>query len=243
MTEFAKYVADGAYHWDAASPSLTKHVAFTSGRYEAVMRQNVKWQGSTVLDIATGDARLAAYAADAGANLIIGIDLSRTGIMAGKERWKREKPGTAQRAAFVQADGCVLPVADRAVDVVIASEIIEHVHDPRAFLREAVRPLRDNGTLIVTTPYRLTEQPLDPHHTHEYFPGELEKLMKEVMCDVKISISHPAWVTSLYTLHGWATPFRLLVNAMAVFGANPFLSWPIGRYAAQITAVGHGRLA
>lgn len=90
MTEFAKYIADGAYHWDAASPSLKKHVAFTSGRYEAVMRQNVKWQGSTVLDIATGDARLAAYAADAGARLIVGIDQSRIGIMAGKDRWLRE---------------------------------------------------------------------------------------------------------------------------------------------------------
>src|SRR5262249_39631287 len=163
--------------------------AFTSGRYEAVMRQNVKWHGSTVLDIATGDARLAAYAADAGAKLIIGIDLSRTGIMAGKERWRREKPDTARRAAFIQTHGCVLPVADQAVDVVIASEIIEHVNDPRDFLREAVRPLREDGTLIVTTPYRLTEQPLDPHHTHEYFPGELEKLMKEVMRNVSVTLS------------------------------------------------------
>jgi ubiquinone/menaquinone biosynthesis C-methylase UbiE len=240
--EFAKYVADGAYHWDAASTSLTKHVAFTSGRYAAVIRQPVKWSGATVLDIACGDARLAAYIADAGAKLVVGVDLSHVGLKVGRDRWTREQPQTMQNASFVQGDGMALPVADGVFDIVVASEIIEHVGDPRVFLKEAARPLKENGTLIVTTPHRLTENPLDPHHTHEYFPGELESLLKGFFADVHITLSHPAWVTSLYTLHGWAEPFRWLVNALAVTGRNPFLSWPIGRYAAQITAFGRGRI-
>jgi ubiquinone/menaquinone biosynthesis C-methylase UbiE len=243
QVEFAKYVADGAYHWDAASSSLTKHVAFTSGRYAAVIQQPVKWAGSTVLDIACGDARLAAYIAEAGASLVVGVDLSHVGLSVGRARWTREQPKTASSATFVQGDGLFLPVADQAFDVVVASEVIEHVDDPADFLREASRPLKAEGTIIVTTPYRLTEHPLDPHHTHEYFPGELESLMKRFFHDVRITLTHPAWVTSLYTLHGWAEPFRLLVNALAVSGHNPFLSWPIGRYAAQITAFGRDRIA
>jgi len=242
QVEFAKYVADGAYHWDAASSSLTRHVAFTSGRYAAVIQQPVKWLGATVLDIACGDGRLAAYAAEAGAGLIVGVDLSHVGLSVGRDRWSREQPQSIRRAAFAQADGGSLPVASEAFDIVIASEIIEHVTDPRQFLSEASRPLKSDGAIIVTTPYRLTEHPLDPHHTHEYFPGELEAVMREFFSDVRITLTHPAWVTSLYTLHGWAEPFRWLVNALAVAGHNPFLSWPIGRYAAQITALGRGRI-
>ena len=242
QAEFAKYVADGAYHWDAASSSVTKHVAFTSGRYAAVIRQPVNWAGSTVLDIACGDGRLAAYAAEAGARLVVGIDLSHVGLSVGRDRWTQEQPESVRRAAFAQGDGVSLPVASEAFDIVIASEIIEHVNDPRIFLREASRPLKSGGAIIVTTPYRLTESPLDPHHTHEYFPGELEFLMREFFNDIHITLTHPAWVTSLYTLHGWAKPFRWLVNALAVTGHNPFLSWPIGRYAAQITALGKRRI-
>src|SRR5437773_10474401 len=100
QVEFAKYVADGAYHWDAASSSLTKHVAFTSGRYAAVLRQPVKWTGSTVLDIACGDARLAAYIAEAGAKLVVGVDLSHIGLTSGRNRWKRERPESAGRATI-----------------------------------------------------------------------------------------------------------------------------------------------
>ena len=86
QVEFAKYLADGAYHWDAASSSLTKHVAFTSGRYGAVIQQPVKWADATVLDIACGDARLAAYVAAAGAKLVVGVDLSHVGLVGGRVR-------------------------------------------------------------------------------------------------------------------------------------------------------------
>lgn len=242
QTEFEKYLKDGAYHWDAVSASLTKHVAFTSGRYAAVLRQPVKWAGAGVLDIACGDGRLSAYAAAAGARMVVGVDLSHVGLSTGRTRWQKERPDLAARSALVQADGLALPVAAEVFDVVIASEVIEHVDDAERFIKEASRPLKRDGALIVTTPYRLTEAPLDPHHVHEYFPGELESLLKSRFRDVRITLTHPAWVTSLYTLHGWAEPFRWLVNALAVAGHNPFLSWPIGRYAAQITAIGRGRI-
>jgi len=241
-TEFAKYVKDGAYHWDAVSSSPSKHVAFTSGRYAVVMNQAVKWTDATVLDIACGDARLSAFVAEAGARFVVGVDLSHIGISAGRIRWNREQRGTLARAAFIQGDGLKLPVAGNTFDIVIASEVIEHVNDPREFIVEASRPLKQGGTLIVTTPYRLTETPLDPHHTHEYFPGELTELMKDFFSDVQVTVSHPAWVTSLYTLNGWAKPFRFLTNMLAIIGSNPFTAWPIGRYAAQITIAGQKKL-
>jgi len=38
-------------------------------------------------------------------------------------------------------------------DVVIATEVVEHLYDPRLFVRQASRLLRSGGTLVLTTPY------------------------------------------------------------------------------------------
>jgi SAM-dependent methyltransferase len=45
------------------------------------------------------------------------------------------------------------PVADAQADVVLATETIEHVPDPPAFLAEAKRCLRPGGRLVLTVPF------------------------------------------------------------------------------------------
>lgn len=45
-----------------------------------------------------------------------------------------------------------LPYADGSFEVVTATEIIEHLENPRAFLREIARVLRPGGLCIISTP-------------------------------------------------------------------------------------------
>ncbi|MBM3977568.1 MAG: class I SAM-dependent methyltransferase [Planctomycetes bacterium] len=45
-----------------------------------------------------------------------------------------------------------LPYADEAMDAVVAIEVVEHVEDQFAFLRELARVTRPGGTVVVTTP-------------------------------------------------------------------------------------------
>ncbi len=45
-----------------------------------------------------------------------------------------------------------LPAEDGAFDVVIALDVQEHLHDPRAFNRELFRVVRPGGHVVVTTP-------------------------------------------------------------------------------------------
>lgn len=56
--------------------------------------------------------------------------------------------------AVVQAllDGVDLPFADASFDVVVLSEVIEHLVDPDGAVDEAWRVLRPGGTFLVTTP-------------------------------------------------------------------------------------------
>jgi predicted SAM-dependent methyltransferase len=44
------------------------------------------------------------------------------------------------------------PIADKSVDAVTASEIIEHIVDDVAFLKECYRVLKPGGKLIISTP-------------------------------------------------------------------------------------------
>jgi SAM-dependent methyltransferase len=56
----------------------------------------------------------------------------------------------------VDLDAQRLSFPDGAADVVAAVETIEHLENPRAFLRELVRLLRHGGWVVVTTPNQLS---------------------------------------------------------------------------------------
>jgi len=77
-----------------------------------------------------------------------------------------------------------LPLRDGSVDVVANLQVIEHLWDQEGFLAECHRVLRPGGTLIVTTPNRLTfspgqDTPLNPFHTRELAPSELDEMLRE----------------------------------------------------------------
>ena len=61
-------------------------------------------------------------------------------------------------ATVVQANGLTLPFADCSFDRIIASEVLEHVPDDLAVMRELFRVLRPGGRLAATVPAALPEQ-------------------------------------------------------------------------------------
>jgi SAM-dependent methyltransferase len=50
-------------------------------------------------------------------------------------------------------DGYTWPVDNACADVVLATETLEHVPDPRQFVHEAFRTLRPGGNIILTVPF------------------------------------------------------------------------------------------
>lgn len=62
--------------------------------------------------------------------------------------------GLATGMAFLRADlnRDPIPVPDRSADVAISIETIEHLENPRAFVRELVRIVKPGGWIVVTTP-------------------------------------------------------------------------------------------
>jgi SAM-dependent methyltransferase len=86
------------------------------------------------------------------------------------------------RIGAVRGNLAGLPVHGSSVDVVANLQVIEHLWDQEGFLAECRRVLRPGGRLLVTTPNRLTfspgrETPLNPFHTRELAPSELDSML------------------------------------------------------------------
>lgn len=72
------------------------------------------------------------------------------------------------------ADVYALPIKGETMDCIIASEIIEHVSDPKRFIYALYTALKPGGKLIITTPYNEKIQQslcihcnqLTPHNAH-----------------------------------------------------------------------------
>ena len=66
--------------------------------------------------------------------------------------------GLSDAVTFVGADldSARLPLDDGSADVTAAVEVIEHLENPRAFVRELTRITKPGGWIVVTTPNQLS---------------------------------------------------------------------------------------
>lgn len=111
--------------------------------------------GERVLDLGCGGGRHAFECYRRGAH-VVALDLNlsdlqgvATMLVAMDETGESRQPGTA---VALRGNAHHLPFPDGAFDVVIASEILEHIPDDEAAIAEAVRVLRPGGRLAVTVP-------------------------------------------------------------------------------------------
>jgi SAM-dependent methyltransferase len=120
---------------DLAVPDFDRRRSFLLGELRADDR---------VLDLGCGDGVFSAVAADAGA-AVMGVDVAQAALA----RARRRAPQIEYRLA--PFDG-PLPLDDNVVELVWASEVIEHVADTARWLSEVRRVLVPGGRLLLTTP-------------------------------------------------------------------------------------------
>jgi SAM-dependent methyltransferase len=101
---------------------------------------------------------------------------------------------TAQRATgveLIQTDALHLPY-DAEFDVVGAFDVIEHIADDGAAVREMIRAVRSDGGLILTVPqHRFLWSPFDDYvrHHRRYSRAQMLRLLEDAGCDVVFATS------------------------------------------------------
>jgi 2-polyprenyl-3-methyl-5-hydroxy-6-metoxy-1,4-benzoquinol methylase len=103
--------------------------------------------GTRVLDVGSGNGFTCGEFLKRGCR-VVGIDLSRQGI-------------EVARKAYPQARFEVLPADDKLLDslgeepfdLVVSTEVVEHLYSPRAYAKGCFEALKPGGRFICTTPY------------------------------------------------------------------------------------------
>lgn len=76
-------------------------------------------------------------------------------------------------------DGKKMPFDDSTFDVVISTEVLEHVSDPDAYLTEVKRVLKPGGMFFFTVPFLMSLHEV-PYDYYRYTPYALEMIFKRV---------------------------------------------------------------
>lgn len=135
-----------ANRWEKVTQDLYKNDNYRRMRevYDFVNKKvhSLKNNGLKICDIGCGDGSLLELLKDKGG--LYGVDISRPQIKIARKK--------GIKAFYCNIDDSKLPFKNDYFDVVISSEVIEHVLVPDKLLQEAKRVLKKGGIFILTTP-------------------------------------------------------------------------------------------
>jgi 2-polyprenyl-3-methyl-5-hydroxy-6-metoxy-1,4-benzoquinol methylase len=155
------------------------------GRYWWVRRLAA---GRRVLDAGCGVGYGSQILHDAGAEDVVAVDISPEVVEAARTRVSPE-------ITVEQGDLHRLRLPDGRFDLVVAFEVIEHVPDPEAVIRELARVLAWGGILVVSTPNAAAGLGTNVHHVRELSPDELRSALEEHFQHVRL-VRQESWLTS-----------------------------------------------
>ena len=91
----------------------------------------------------------------------VGVDLDSNSLQEGKTNLTLFSSISNKESTFLQGSVYNLPFSDNAFETIICSEVLEHVADVDATLKELTRLLKPGGNLLISVPSYFPEKILN----------------------------------------------------------------------------------
>lgn len=111
--------------------------------------------GNKILDIGCGEGRHTAEVCHFNDVFCVGADMNYKDLLTAKEKLKfneRFFPAATSNQALCAADITRLPFKDKSFDIVICSEVMEHIPEEHEAFAELTRVIKHKGILAVSVP-------------------------------------------------------------------------------------------
>lgn len=131
------------------------------------------YRGGRYLDIGCFNSPKLGELADNSLNEVHGIDHAPNVVKVMQEKFPKVK--------YLLGDCYNLPYKDGYFDYVVVGELIEHLENPRMFLIEALRVLKVEGILAISTPFE--EEKSQPRISNEHLWSFGEEDMESLLSD------------------------------------------------------------
>ncbi len=115
-------------------------------RLHQAIIHHIPEKAEIILDVGCGNGWAAKHFLSKGKK-VVSMDISITNPV----KVLKENPG--ENHAAIVADAYNMPFKKNTFDAIVASEIMEHVYDPKLFISNLMEVLKPGGKLVITTPY------------------------------------------------------------------------------------------
>lgn len=114
----------------------------------------------------------------------------------------------------VCGDACSLPFSSGLFDLVVCTEVLEHIPEDERALREIARVMKKNGTLFATVPNSLSRPDIEPDHFRHYSPEQLKHVAEKYFGSICVF----GGVRNSLLLHWSFKLIKRAYNPQAVWG-------------------------
>ena len=191
--------------------------------------------GDYLLDLGCGEGRHAITAYCHYNISSIGVDLCFRDLVTASDRFKIfDQNNNNKNLSLINSNGLSLPFSDNSFDIIICSEVLEHIDDYRGIINEVERLLVPGGTFIVSVPRAWPEKIcwLLSREYHEVDGGHIrifnsQKLKKDIeYFGFKCWLRH--WAHALHSPYWWLKClFWKKQNSRIVNLYHKFLIWDL----------------
>ncbi len=187
---YEKYEQRGAYHWE----SYQKADFFRKRAHHLASAAKQCCPAGLLVDVGCGDGFFAHLFAQQGID-VLGLDPEAPAVEQSRKMTDTQQyPGPRPR--FERGRGDAIPLPDASVRAVTLFDVIEHLANPVAVLREISRVLRPDGQAIIVTPgWQFGASSDAVYHGFEYTQ---EELVRQVGATPGLGIERTGQITGIY---------------------------------------------